>query len=667
MRKVLSKLLYMAVATMATITFSACKETPDTPDTPNTPDTPKEAVITLDNTAIKSSSDGGEYVVTYSIENPVEGATIELKCSADWVHFTQPAANEIGVVIDANTSPEPRTTTVSVDYATNTNVAEFSIEQEGYVAPAPFTIEIEELLATSCITNIKASDQNMWYVMYMVDDVQYFYDYAISTAEELFEDDKATFMKNAEFDGMNLGDYMETYQSIFKGDKRVQWSNMRPGLKSVLYVYGIEFNEDRTDYTMLTDVYYEIIEPKTADIVDGSFNVDISVEGPDARFDVSPEGWDGYYCVEVYNNGEELYLEMGATPDEGYTSKLGKNWMDLCGMYQMYYGYTIQDILDEFCHIGNKSVEMELMSEVQYCVVVYGVKEVDGLLQLVTQPVVKHFATERVTTVDMSIDIAVDNIGSRVADISVNPSLDDEQYLFLLVPSDNIMSTENIDIINEILVNFYNYAYRFTGSINSHVSTLNPDTLYSVYCFGFHGGVITTDLYHYSFTTEKAAPGEINLLDVEIKGPYAADELGKAMPEKYGNYTSYTSTYVVSIAPKTDIPTNDVFYLAWDYDTFSYYNRYYPDIVIGDTLTYYCDIVGISRPCAYEIDNVVTALAMDSKGNLCDLWVSDIFNYTVDDVRPIEELVTLLSSVDTATRVLSADAPAELTSLVYGK
>lgn len=661
MRKVLHKLLSLAVAAVATITFSACS------DTPNTPDTPKEAVVTLDTTTIKTTSEGGDYVVAYSIENPAEGATIELKCSADWVHFTQPTASEIRLVVDASTSPEPRTTTVTVDYATLTNVAEFSIEQEGYVAPTPFTIEIEEILATSCIATIKSNDPNMWYVMYLVDDVQYFLDYGISTAEELFEDDKAIYKSNAQFDGMNLGDFMEKYQAIFKGDKRVKWSSLRPGVMSVLYVYGIEFNEDRTDYTMLTDVCYELIMPKTADIVDGTFNVKFTVAGPDVRFDITPEGWDGYYSVEVYDSNHELYLATGETPDEEYIAEVGGNWMKLCGMYQMYYGYTAQDILDELCHIGTDCVEMELMSEVQYCVVVYGVEEVDGLLQLVTQPVVKHFSTERVEKVDMSIGIAVENIGSRVADVTVTPSLDNEQYLFVITPSNLIESSEDIDIINELLANYLIYSYQFKGAINSHVSTLQPNTEYTIYCFGFHGGVPTTGLFSHSFTTEEATHGEIALVDVEINGPYAAEELGRAMPENYGQYADYAGTYVVSIAPKTDIPTEDVFYMTWDRETYNYYYTYYPEIVIGDTHSDYCDKVGISSLCLYGIDHLVTALAMDSRGNLSDLWVSETFNYTTADLRPIEELVTLLSSINTTSRVLSADAPTERKSLVYGR
>lgn len=660
MRRVFTRLFYALVVSVFAL---SCKEEPLPEPVPPTPD----ALFTLEQTLLNVAFEGGSCSVAYSVENALEGVLPEAVTEAEWLHVEEPTTTHLCFTVEANEVEEQRVAVVNISYGEQADVATLTISQAPYEEPAPFKIVIEDLQATSCTARITPQDDNMWYVLYMAN-VDYFIDYGILTSEALYNDDRDTYMRNAEFDGMNLGDYMERYNAIFRGEKRVAWDNLLPGNEMVLYVYGIEFNGDRTDYTMTTEVCYELVVAPTAELVDVDFDLEVAVEGPDAQISVKPENWDGYYVVEIFANNHELYIDEGATIDEEYVGRLASYWMDNCSIYQMYYGYTIADILDEFCYQGSVATEQELMSEVQYSLVVYAVDEVGGVLQLVSRPAVKSFATQRVERVDMSFDIAVDNIGSRVADIRVTPSLDDEPYLFLLMPSEYVEGVAEEDMIEELLVNYYSWAYRFEGEITSHLSTLYDRTTYSIFVFGMHGGVVTTELYRTEFTTEAAVLGEVAIVDVEISGPYCMADLATLLPEEYRGYEIYTDSYVVGIEPKTDKPTADLFYLTWDQDTYNYYKTYYPDIVLSDTMTYYCEPFGLSDLCSSNVNYLVTAVAMDVKGNICDLWVTPTFNYDIaTDARPIEELEAKLKSAPSmAFAPLGARSRSEQ-SLVYHK
>ena len=103
-------------------------------------------------------------------------------------------------------------------------------------AEATFEINVAEVHAASAITQVEPSDTEMFYVMYL-EEVSYFQSGGIATSQELFDDDLLAFMRNAESNDMTIKEYMLHVNVVFQGVKRVQWNRVRPGVKSVLYVY----------------------------------------------------------------------------------------------------------------------------------------------------------------------------------------------------------------------------------------------------------------------------------------------------------------------------------------------------------------------------------------------------------------------------------------------
>lgn len=598
--------------------------------------TPTESVITLGSTTMEVAAAEGEYSIDYTIENRTEQLLPTLHCEAEWIVELEATHTSIRFGVAANTA-DAREAIISVSY--NNSTSTISVKQAAYDNSQPFYITIETLSSTSCTTRIDATDAEMDYIMYL-SSTSYFIESNIQTAEELFEDDKSAFLRGAMYDGIPVEQYLKNYNTVFNGTTRTEWSDLTPGSKNVLYVYGVEFTEDGSDYEPVTDIVYEIIIPTPAPLREEvSFDATIEVSGPEVTFNVTPKNWDGYYMTSVYSQTDPLYIAPGTSVDEEYTSQVATSWIDTCDWYRMYSYYTDQDILDNVCIIGPITETVELTASTSYCAAIYAIEMVDGVLQLVSKPIVKHFTTESVAMSDMTLDIKVENAYSRVADITITPSNNEEQYLFVSMPSEYITQTDEADILNELTTTFLQYAYKFTGEMSIHIATLEPTTEYSAFVFGYYGGVVTTPLYREDFTTTEAAPGTVQVEEVIIGGPYNPGELAAALPEMFSDYAQYADmAYIITMQTITDKPTIDKYHLAWDVDTFNYFSTYYPDIVLSDLIGFYCEEVGYEI-CSFNVNYLVCGIAMDEKGNLGDMWSSETFCYTADDYVPVDDAV----------------------------
>lgn len=642
--------ILFSMMALAGVLFAGCSDDPENP-TPAPKPEPEPAVVTLATEAVEASFEGEELSIAYTIENPVEGAELGFNTAADWVTNLSATESEIRFTVEPNTLEEPRTATVTISYNEVSEAAEFTITQGAYEAPKAFEIEVESIESASCITEVKPLDPEMWYTMYLVP-TTYFAEYGIDSAEGLFEDDKATYSRNAEFEGMAVGDYMIQYQAAFQGNTRAQWTNLIPGKKYCLYAYGIEFNADKTDYTLVTDVVYEIITPKVAELQDITFDVNLVVEGPMVTAEITPNGWDGHYVVDYQRTSDPSYLDEGQEIDEEYINNIRSYWIDFCALQQMY-GLTMEDVLDQYALQGPSSRSHELISGSAYCAVIYAVDNEGGFSQVVSIPHITRFETDPVQMVDMNLDIQVENIGSRVADITVTPSLVGEQYLFLLMPTDYLVSTDENDIIAELLTDYKLYAYYFKDKMTSHVSTLFTNTAYSIFCFGYYGGMPTTKLFRYDFQTEAEQVGEISVTDIEICGPYDPVALAEAMPEKYGYYADLAGSYLISTEPITDQPCDDVFHMTWYLSDYEYYMEYMPEVILADLIAFYCDPIEVTYG-DYDWKMITCAVAMDKKGNISEM-ASEVFVYEYGtEFRPIDELVAKLTAPQSRAKLTLA-------------
>lgn len=632
--RTIAKLL--SILCVAALGFVACNNDP----APST-----KSVVTLSHTEISADAKGGSYEVFYTVANPVEGAMLTVECEADWISDISVETKSITFVVASYSGIEVREATLEVLYP---NAEASTIRVMQFVNSAPnsdaFAISVQEVHASSAITQVVPKDGDMYYVMYL-EEVSYLQSGDIDTAEKLWEDDYVAFEGGAVSNNMNLKEYMLQSQLLFKGTNRVQWNSLLPGVKSVLYIYGVLFNEDGAYYEPVTDIAWCIIEPERAPLRDITFDLDVEVSGADIKLDIKPNGWDGYYLVKIVDVNNDLYVSGEDIFTDEYMAQLATEWVNVNDA-NLGYGYSQSYILENICFTGEQLLDYELSSYVLYSALVYAVDEHDGFVQVVSQPSYINFSTEQVQQADLDINIEITNCYVRVADLRVVPSDPNCQYLLLITPTSYLPSNyDDETLISLALGDFSWYTQTFKGEITSHLNTLYPDMEYIAYAFGYSGGVVTTDVCSTIFTTEPEGKCEIEVTDVVIGGPYLPSELNSYDPERFKYfvppYCYDSSFFVISLEVQTSEPTPDIFsdlVAKMDYD---YYGE---DTIFYDLLISTCSPLEITAELYEYAPYYVCAAAFDYKGNVTPMWRSNTINWTSADIKSIDELIEKLEA-----------------------
>ena len=524
--------------------------------------------------------------------------------------------------------------------------------------PESFAIAVEELHASRAVTSVEPADAEMYYVMFL-DEVDYLQSNGIDTQEKLWEDDLIAFEKGLAGTGLTLEEYMIRANILFKGTKRVQWNSILPGQKSVLYVYGVEFSEDGESYEPVTDIVWEVMQPEYAPLQDINFGIDVEVDGAEVSITVEPENFDGHYVVKIVDVNTDLYpFDDTAFTDE-YMAVIADEWI---GVYNsnLKGGRTMEEIYENVCFTGKRVLEYELQSSVMYSVLVYAVDEYDGFVQVVSKPSFYNFTTEEVQQSDMEIDIDISNCYVRVADLHITSSDPDAQYIMMITPTKYLPEDYTDETLLEYtLGEFYYYTYTFKGEMTSHLNTLYPETEYIVVAFGYSGGVVTTKVYTKVFKTEVEGECELEVTDVVVGGPYRVSDLYAYDPETFEYYKPpyyYDSShFVITMEVKTSEPTTDIFsdfIYKGDYD-YHGYDLIFFDLLIDICEPYYFTTVEWEWTDTDVYANCYAcAAAFDYKGNVTPMWMSELYEWTMDDIRPIEEFIEKWEANNGSTQLL---------------
>ncbi|MEE1148063.1 MAG: hypothetical protein UHN93_02285, partial [Alistipes sp.] len=383
---------YLSLLCVAALAFVACDKEPEVKPQPEPQVKP---IVTLANSGIEAEAIGGTYTLKYTIANATEGAVLTVEEDVEWITDVTVDPDKIIVEVEANDAEAEREVTLTAVYP-NAEPQQFVVKQQG-TKPQPaesFTIDVQEVHAASAITQVTPTDEEMYYVMYL-EEVSYFQNGGIETAEQLFEDDFTAFEKNAISNKMNLKEYMLQVNVAFQGVKRVKWNDVLPGVKSVLYVYGVKFSEDGASYEPVTDIFWALIEPEYAPLQDVNFGLDVEVSGAEVALNVKPENWDGYYVVKFVDGNDDLYVGNDATFDEEDMKSIADEWISVLDS-NLRGGHTLDTILNEICCKGDAVVEAQLNSFTLYSALVFPVAEYDGFVQVVAEPSYINFSTEEV-------------------------------------------------------------------------------------------------------------------------------------------------------------------------------------------------------------------------------------------------------------------------------
>ena len=612
------------------VAFSSCKETPDT----NIDTT--ECSLTLETQSVEIDGNGGTYSIGYVLKNGINGIDIAAEVDATWIDNLRTSESRLYFDYKKNFTNKEREAKIAVRYP-NLSMQIIKIKQTASDA-LTFEMEICDIKTTSCTSKLYPSDKETPYIVYMAEK-DYILGSQISTEEELFLDDYHTFTDWAkEYGAANLKKFMEQYEISFTGDSYIGWTGMVPDKEYIIYAYAIEFNEEGTDYTLASAVTHEIVILPTHLFSDIEFEVEISVDGPKATYEFAPVNWDGKYYIDIYAEGDYMYVAEGETPNEAYCKQVANNWIGMINIY-MQSGYSAEQLLELMCLQGPDSYSEERLSDTKYCMVFYGIEMVDGLPQVTTRPYIAHFQTEKVEASDMTIDFKVENCYVRVADIEITPSKD-EPYVATFLRKSDIPYSENDKIIKWLL-GYDLSSNTYHGTIQSNIVGLEPDTEYVAIAFGYYGGVVTTDLFRYDFKTEPEGECENSVLGVTVTAPYSLVELEAAMPDAFYNYGMFEMMgwYAMCAEIETEKPEGNVFMNIYSASELVTSDMEY---IKADVCSYVSD-----RSCLFVGENdelyIMCAVTMDYRGNYSEMWISDPFSFSLNNgVRDINEFLDKL-------------------------
>ena len=623
------RLLFAFAAILSLTIFASCQ-----------PDTPADDVDTTtsvvfdglgENNVVEVGSEGGEVCVNYQINNGIAGIDIVASTEADWISDIVVCDGTLAFTVAKNPEAQPRDARVRVSYP---NVdAQYIVVKQAMFSAITFEMEVTESTSTSCSTLIKPSNNDYAYIAYM-SEVDYFLGAGITTPEELFQDDYNYFMTFAnQVSAPYLYEFFLMNYFAYEGEQIIQWTGMMPGKEYVLYVYAIEFNEENNDYWMASPVTYKMVTLQGEELIDVMFDVDVTVDGPNASYKIDPKDYTGKYYLTVYEEGDYMYRNTPA--DDAYAELVSNVWLDMMAQL-MASGYAPDQLLELMCLQGPEQYSELLKGSTNYAMVIYAIEMVDGLPQVASKPQVVNFTTEEVGASSMVIDIKLENKYVRVADVIITPSTNDP-YTVAIVAKNEVPDKSDEEIIAWLNKSFYMESYQ--GEIRSHINSFKPETEYSILAYGYYGDVVTTELFRLDFTTDAAGECENSVVRVDFNGPYSLMELEAYNPDRFYNYGMFETMGWFAMWSEifTEQPSQDVFYCIYSAQEVAVYGE---QAVFDDLVSYSCPATQLLTGQNGTL-YVMCAVTMDYRGNFSEMWMSEpfMYNYDATTKRPLEELV----------------------------
>ena len=415
-----------------------------------------------------------------------------------------------------------------------------------------FKIEVTELTTATIKATITPKDRDMIYVAQVENINDKDLDWRVNTIYA--DSDRAlinigvmNYVNYAIDNDIDILEFITEYNVGGKGEIVIDRQVLEPGHKYSIVVIGIETytdNRGNLDIRTVTPVCYEIIETNIALNKDISFETSVTVDpviGSDILLDVKPNGWDGVYFCKLYERYEGYdtyeYKEIfDATPDEMFMH-YKEEWYralieyallaDTEGFNAMMATYSFSSELSNH--------RFRLKANKGYCLVIYALEVVDGLLQVVSYPNYIHFTTSAHQNSDITFDVAIGEVNSRRVVYGVTPSSDMEGYCSVVMPVAEYNDWDE-ELLKQRIADqcVKNDNVRF-GNANYEDYTLIPDTDYYIVCLGCHGEVATSEMTSIPFKTEPEFEADCKITSVEVCAPFHAETLYNYDPVKYAD------------------------------------------------------------------------------------------------------------------------------------
>lgn len=605
--------LFTSILALAAV-LSACNEDQKT----------AEPKLTLGQTEVTVSVEGGEYSVTWEVENPIEGTlpAVKQQDGTGWVSDFRTDEGTILFTVAANESEASRECVVTVTYPSAPETS-FTIVQSGTMGedPKEYSLEInlKELNESQIVVDIIPSDPDMTYFL-MCDMMENLEEMGLTTDEAILKSDSVWIEEGVSY-GMHYSDFVD------KGEKlNYRYRQCVPDTDYIIYGYGYDtLSKNRT-----TDLIKLNVTTAEITLIDVDFILETEVDGTTITCHTAPVDYDGLYYVDCY---DKLTLDFALASGQTLYELCYYDFSTILDIYQNMFGVSFEDTMRYYALSGESDKEWtDRIGRMQYTIVAYPLNE-DGVV--IGEPTVAEVMTgSDVEKSDNVLTISVDNLTAYSATLNVSATNDDP-YIALELNPEVFEGMSDEETMNYILSMYYS-GQDVYGDYTEELTDLTPETEYTIYAFGVEDNQYTTRLWTYKFTTPALAIADVTL-NMDFDKYYDAQEvlaIDPSMADLVVDLEYYPVVMPVEVS--TDPAGCEYYYALVN-------KAYYKDNTDEEFYTMlnyrepYTDPILYLLP-SYNTEFILVGAAKDENGNWGPLRKYDVL-CTEDGVSDAQEFV----------------------------
>ncbi len=475
---------WLAMTTLCLLVFAGCDNENETPATPQGP-----TKFILENTLVEVASEGGEFSVNYTIENPVANGVVTAVAKNNWVAIDRDAP--IGVIrftVSANDSMILRETEIAVVYSGDDKQQTIIVKQAALSGIA-FEFLNKKIESTSISMDIKPLDKTATYMCRIIS--QEMIDaYELTDDLTLFNGDLQLMREEASNNSQSLSHYVRSI--ALTGDvNNYVFTELTPNTDYVVYNYYINLES----MGLVGDIYRENIRTAAPPMADVTFDMELTVDGIYINQKITPSD-DSISYYHGYMALNEFYIWYGS--DASFEESFEAKWNNVV-LVQSSWDKTIQQIVADNCYTGVFEQKHEMNANTEYVFFVVAVNSSTGFVASV--PTCKTIKTESASKVDLTVDITVSDVTSNSAVVTFTPSNYTNTYGCHVVPMDEWLGYgENDDQRIYSIMSRYTL-YERNEDFQYTMSNLSPSTEYVAFAFGLSNENPTTGIFTKTFST----------------------------------------------------------------------------------------------------------------------------------------------------------------------
>ena len=491
-----------ALLTIVALALTSCDKNPEPEPQPEA--TP---IVALDKQSISVKAEGGNYSVSYTIENAIEGVELNIVNDAEWIVDITVEPNNIAFVVEPNESLEAREAELSVEYpqteprTITINQAAKSEEPEPQPTLATIELEVSNIEWNNADIAVTPSE-DIEYVLGVMDAELFAEKYA-ENSEAIIADRIAEWESTAKmYEDMGYDDPWQYYMQLEQREgertyniKDSDIANLSWGSDYVAYCFGIDDEGNVTSSVATAE--FATVAPVASEN-DITISIDAMTKSS-VEFTVTTTTNDPYYVTLETTDVLAPYADKS---DEELIRYL----------LPQYNNQIEQRTFTGTKTITNSDLGKSVNGFKSYKVVVWGFDN---------GPTTKVFYSEEFKptdpVIDLSVNITIDELSHDKVTYSVVPNSYSVTYFHSLFTAEEVGTDGGKALAESLIAEEKFYQRLSSGPVQNEV-VVEPEKQYYVVVFGYDGNTstMTSEVFLSDIITTPAVPDAKPTIDVEV-------------------------------------------------------------------------------------------------------------------------------------------------------